>query len=376
MKKPPVAVKRKGALASDLFSGIFNVARNPVTNRHGVGFTPGTGARQASRCGDKTVTSLSQPPPISSHNILWVARMALIEINMHKSGLQGLPGADMLADGNGPVVIMTHGYTYEPGHRRHCPHRLILSATAGHDRKVISWPRHLGAEDDGMLALAYGWPARGTIWRAWQQAADAGAALARVITTIRRAAPHRPVHAIAHSLGARVVLAAVPHLAAGALSRVIVLSGAEYAANAAAALDSPAGRDMELINITSRENDLFDFLFERLVAPPVPGDRVIGHGLPTRPNALSLQIDNPGTLAALTACGFPIAAPRGRICHWSSYMRPGIFDLYRALLTDPDALPIAQLRRRLPDTPQPRWSRLLDPPRVTLPLPFAWKPSS
>jgi|SRR6056297_1300708 len=35
----------------------------------------------------------------------------------------------------------------------------------------------------------------------------------------------------------------------------------------------------EVANIASREYDLFDFLLERLIAPPVAGDRCIGQGL-------------------------------------------------------------------------------------------------
>ena len=53
---------------------------------------------------------------------------------------------------------------------------------------------------------------------------------------LRRIAPHRPVRAIAHSLGARVVLSALPHLTAGDLDRAVLLSPAEFAGPAAARL--------------------------------------------------------------------------------------------------------------------------------------------
>ncbi|APZ53923.1 hypothetical protein Ga0080574_TMP3589 [Salipiger abyssi] len=46
LKKAPPAVKRKG-LSSDLFSGLFNVARNPVTKRHAQRLTPARRLRQA-----------------------------------------------------------------------------------------------------------------------------------------------------------------------------------------------------------------------------------------------------------------------------------------------------------------------------------------
>ncbi|MFD1509948.1 DUF726 domain-containing protein [Lacimonas salitolerans] len=301
--------------------------------------------------------------------------MTLLRINAGLTGLADMPDLDALAAGDGPVVILTHGYKFQPGHPVHCPHSHILSLDDAPCPKAVSWPRALGvgqgAGQNDVAAVAFGWPARGTIWAAWQRAEMAGAQLAQVITAIRAAAPHRPVHALAHSLGARVVLSALHHLAPGALGRIILLAGAEYAGNAAAALDTPAGRRAEVINITSRENDLFDFLLERLVAPPVRGDWTIGQRMDIRANVLSLQLDAPRTLSALAMRGFAIAPPAARICHWSVYRRAGVFELYRALLLRPETLPLAHLRAALPEAPAPRWSRLLTPPRVALPVPFA-----
>lgn len=297
--------------------------------------------------------------------------MTLLRIYAGETGLADMPDLGALARGSGPVLILTHGYKFEPGHPVHCPHSHILSPDDAPCPKAVSWPRALGVGQQDVAAVAFGWPARGTIWTAWQRAQEAGAQLAHVITAIRAAAPHRPVHALAHSLGARVVLSALHHLDPGALGRIILLAGAEYAGNAARALDTPAGRRAEVINITSRENDLFDFLLERLIAPPVRGDWTIGQRLGARANVLSLQLDAPRTLSALAMRGFAIAPAAARICHWSVYRRVGVFDLYRALLLRPETLPLAHLRAALPEAPAPRWSRLLTPPRVALPLPFA-----
>lgn len=302
--------------------------------------------------------------------------MTLLRINANMDGLAPLPDLASLATGSGPVLILTHGYKFQPGHPVHCPHRHILSAEDAAYPKATSWPKALGIGQGDAAALAFGWPARGTIWAAWQRAEIAGAQLAQVITAIRAVAPHRPVHALAHSLGARVVLSALHHLTPGALGRIILLAGAEYATNAAAALDTPAGRQAEVINVTSRENDLFDFLLERLVPAPVRGDWTIGQRLGDRPNVLCLQLDAPRTLAALALRGFAIAPPNTRICHWSVYRRAGVFTLYRALLLRPETLPLAHLRAALPDDPTPRWSRLLTAPRIPLPGPFARGASS
>jgi pimeloyl-ACP methyl ester carboxylesterase len=178
------------------------------------------------------------------------------------------------------------------------------------------------------------------------------------------------VHAVAHSLGARVVLQALPHLPAGAVGRLILLAGAEFGGRAAEALDTPAGRCAEVINVTSRENDLFDFLLECLIPPPVRGNRSLGLALPSGPGVLNLQMDHPGTLAALRGAGFEIGAPMTRICHWSPYTRPGALAMYDRLLREAAQLPLAQLRAALPDGPTPRWSRLLPRPAF-LPAPGA-----
>lgn len=280
-----------------------------------------------------------------------------------------LPG--MLAQiqgGDGPVIVMVHGFKYAPGHRSQCPHRQILSLDPERDCfKVVSWPRGLGfgrgSPDEG-LGIGFGWNARGTLRHAYAEAARAGEGLARLIGMIRDIAPDRPVHAVAHSFGARVVLQALPHLPAGAVNRLILLAGAEFAGFAVEALDTPAGRCAEVINVTSRENDLFDFLLECLIPAPVRGNRSLGLALPSAANVLNLQMDHPCTLAALRDAGFEIGAPVSRICHWSPYTRPGALAMYDRLLREAAQLPLARLRAALPDRPTPRWSRLLPQPAV------------
>lgn len=295
--------------------------------------------------------------------------MPVLQINAGPDGpgLHGTPRdlAPALRQGldrGGPIVIMIHGYKFDPQHRETCPHRHILSLSPRRDcAKAVSWPRGLGfdglSRDEG-LAIAFGWAARGTIWGAYDRAAKAGRALATLIDMIGQIAPGRPVHLLAHSLGARVALTALPHVGAQRVGRVILLSGADYGETARSALQSPAGTNAEIINVTSRENDLFDFLLERLVAPPKRGDWTLAHGMPLSRNTLTLQLDHPETLRVLRSAGFGIAPPGGRICHWSSYIRHGVFPLYRALLRRPDDLPLVQLRAALPKGCDPRWSRI------------------
>ena len=96
---------------------------------------------------------------------------------------------------------------------------------------------------------------------------------------------------------------------------------------------------------------------EMLVRPPRRGDRMIGHTALPLPNVATLQIDHAPSLAALRRAGYRVAPPLRRICHWSPYLRPGLFPLYRAFLDD--RLPLRSLRALLPEDTAPRWSRLL-----------------
>ncbi|WP_088623729.1 alpha/beta hydrolase [Oceanicola sp. 22II-s10i] len=259
-------------------------------------------------------------------------------LTWHDTGQPALPGLARTARGTGPVVIMIHGFTFAPGDPRHCPHRHILS---DHDRhpcwKAASWPRALGLTGDGALGIAFGWQARGTIWQAYTEAGRAGLALARLIAELRRVAPERPVRLIAHSLGARVALSALPHLARGAVDRTLLLTPAERLDLASAALASEAGRSAGVVTVASSENRLYEQLL-RAALPATPV--VTAEGIP---GGRTLRIDDDVTLGALARLGHPVAPRSRRSCHWSSYLRPGLFDLYRALLSAETPLPLAAL---------------------------------
>ncbi|WP_333830011.1 hypothetical protein [Pararhodobacter sp.] len=276
-----------------------------------------------------------------------------------------------------PVVVLVHGRGYAPGIPGKDPHSLIFAPhPLRPEPRFLSWPRRLGFALPGAnhrvaargLCIGFGWEGRGDIWTATRNADRAAQMLARLAQMIRRAAPGRSIDLIGHSLGARVILGAVPLLGEGALGRLFLLAGADFASRAEAALATPAGRGAEFFNITSRENDLYDLLYERSQFP-LRGAPAIGRGLPGRAqNWVDIQIDNDLTRARLAALGFALPPPRLRICHWSVYLRPGIFRLYRALLHDRQRLTLAQLRSCLDHPGDGRWSRLLSPPSPRLAL--------
>lgn len=248
----------------------------------------------------------------------------------------------------GPAVIMVHGYKYAPSLSNRCPHKKIFARDTVH-----SWPDLLELEERGMLGIAFGWAARGRLADIATQARDRGVELARLVRLLREQDPRRPVQLIAHSLGATLVLSAMQHLRRGDLDRIVLLAGAAHRHEAETALRSRAGASATLINLTSRENDLFDFAFEWLA----PGGRALGQGIDA-PNALTVQIDCADTLTALATLGHDIAPPLRRVCHWSTYTRPGVMAMNACLLDPSVPLSIDDLRRALPVHPTERWSHM------------------
>jgi pimeloyl-ACP methyl ester carboxylesterase len=252
-----------------------------------------------------------------------------------------------------PVVVMIHGWRYAPGFAEDCPHGSILSLDPPTcDRRAVSWPRHLGLDGRSALGIALAWHAKCDPWRAHLRARWTGRALAEIARLVHHETG-RPIQVIAHSMGARVALAALAKLPPGYIDRMILLAAAETRGRALAALDTPAGRAVEVINVTTRENDLFDAFFEWGVHLGLRTS--IGQGLGrVRTNWLDLWIDQPRTLQTLAALGHPLHDPPRRVCHWSPYLRPGTIGLYRALIDGRLSAQSLPLHR-----PGRRWSRLI-----------------
>lgn len=253
--------------------------------------------------------------------------------------------ADLPADA--PVTILIHGYRYAPYQPHDDPHASILGPDG--------WPRRLGyGRGQTGLCISFGWNGSGTLWQAHRRAGEAGRALSSLVRRLHRKGP---VGVLAHSLGAHVALSALPHLGARDITRMALLSGAAFRDTAEHAID---GTKTEVLNITSRENDGYDLLFENLMAP-MSGRRAIST-LPSAPRVATVQIDDPRHRAGLAALGFPTRPPERRVCHWSAYLRPGLFRLYREFLLTPQALPLSTIRASLPGEVAPRWSALWAPP--------------
>jgi hypothetical protein len=284
-----------------------------------------------------------------------VIGMALISVNATTTGWHAAPplGPDLHRLPSGAAVtVMIHGFRFSPWDKDNDPHAHILSLHP--DRacwKAVSWPRHLHlSRSRAGLGIGFGWHARGRLSRVANRAFDTGRTLADMIREIKGLRPDVQINILAHSLGARVALTAVASLPQGHVQRLILLSGAEYRGLAQAAMATPCGRGTQVLNVTSGENALFDAMFRAAVPAPGWRDWPLSAGLADAPGWTDLRVDCPATLAALRGFGIRTRAPVTRVCHWSTYLRPGLFKLYRGVCdpAQPDLL--ARLATRLPRT--------------------------
>jgi hypothetical protein len=327
--------------------------------------------------------------------------MAVLRVNAAADGMvHAAPGIrtswrDGLRDAverlppDAPVTVLVHGYRYSwrPLRGVFCcdPHRLLylpgdLAPSARRRPRTANWPYALGfsetAARDG-LCIALGWDARH-----WRPGLDcfarvhrtAGRTAAALVTLVRAVAeidPRRPIDCLSHSLGARVVLQALRRAPDLPVARAILLGGAEYSAEARAALEAQdrLGGRTEFFHMIARANDVYDGLFQLFAPrPPEPGDVPLGArglGLDHR-RWLDVQLDHPEVRRWLTRQGLAPERPPERISHWSFYADPGAMAFYRAILRDRRGWSVAAMRARgLPSEIEPRWSRLLPA--------FAWR---
>jgi hypothetical protein len=280
-----------------------------------------------------------------------------------------------------PIVILIHGYKFDPSRPDDDPHRTLFAFRPEQASwKVRSWPEGLGfhPEDprDG-LCVGFGWPAvephlpslvasgRTGFAHVYERAGAMARRLAELVALLQALAPGRPVDVLAHSLGARVALGALPHLDA-APGRIVLLGAAEFDARARDALAAcPAPRPPEIYNVTSRANDFYDAAFETFAPRRSWGERAVGLGLrDPLPCWLDLQLDRADVTDWIVARGVPLRPARARLCHWSFYTRDGTFEVYQAILRRRPGWDIASLRAEPCFAAQePRWSRLA-PPRM------------
>ena len=318
--------------------------------------------------------------------------MAYFGVTASEAGLSAaVPGEELEAGlrrglGGGacgaPVVILVHGFKFHPDEPAADPHRSLFALSpAGGGRRIRSWPEGLGFRADAGetgLCVGFAWPASAPIFgsllatgrtgfaRVYERAAAYGARLAELVALLQRLAPGRPVDILAHSLGARVALAALPALAEPP-GRVILLGAAEFGTRALGFVRA-AARPTEIYNVTARSNDLYDLAFETFAPRRARGERAVACGIGAEvPSWLDLQLDRAEVTAWVNGLGIPLSASNARLCHWGFYTRGGALALYQAILRRRPGWDVGTLRATPCFAAQdPRWSRLL-PRRPALP---------
>lgn len=298
---------------------------------------------------------------------------------------------------NAPVVIMTHGFLFDPTATvfpnpkdNDNPHgRIFHFKDMGFDEEArehsTSWPLQLGfgENDQGAkgLVFALGWYSRPGMakslregymnhyTRAYDYGRESAWILACVIAYLAKALGKRPIDIVCHSLGSVLVVRALAILskstiAADCLSRVgrvVIMGGSEYTGEAqllyrrmteyAASAPLKSGEGPQVYNIVSRENDVLDFLAENFGPKSFfSNTQVIGHnGLEASPKAprwLDLQIDSRKLRLWAASKGYQISGDEpGHVWdHWYYYTFRGNMAFYNAILRQRDAFSHEALR--------------------------------
>ena len=274
-----------------------------------------------------------------------------------------------------------------PPRRRPAPLALRASARTRDGWKIRSWPEGLGfADDAGETGPLHRLRLAGQRAAARRACSPPGAPASPVSTTappptgrgwpsssrcLQRLAPGRPVDLLAHSLGARVALAALPHLAE-APGRIILLGAAEFDARALEFLRRLRARRGRRRSTTSPRGRTTSTT--RCSRPSRRGAAGAsgrsGSGCAAAlPHWLDLQLDRADVTAWINAQGIPLTA-RERAALPLELLHPR--RRARGLPGDPAPPARAGTSPSLRAAPcfaaqEPRWSRLL--PRRPAALP-------
>ena len=177
-----------------------------------------------------------------------------------------------------PIVIYVHGHL-------DWPHPKVLQQ----------------AREQVGLAITLNWPATARfigvfpdVGQLYDDAGKAAPSLAWLINLLAELSPDRQIDLMAHSLGARVGLQALPRLKQGNLARFVGLAAVEFSAITLAALQAPVARDIAFYNVTTAKTALFHRLMHHFGPRPGPADGLLcrGFAFPRR-NWIDIRLDAP-----------------------------------------------------------------------------------
>jgi hypothetical protein len=170
-----------------------------------------------------------------------------------------------------------------------------------------------------------------TYGRAWDLAAAAGEMLARALAGL----PGPAIDMLAHSLGSRVVLAALRANPDLPVRQVVLLNGAELARTALAT--ALIRKDVQFINAVVETDDVLR-LFGSMFEPDHLYARCagqVGLGKEAPANWRDLHLDDPAFQAWAAKQGWDDVRgdnPRRILDHWYTHKHPGNWPLIRAAL--------------------------------------------
>lgn len=289
----------------------------------------------------------------------------------------------------GPVVVMVHGYQFEPkdpvtrnprnSNNAHARifHFQDRDEAAEQKHHTTSWPRHLGlADNDGGasgLAIAFAWDSNPGFLssvlfhskdphaRAYRWAERTAWPLVAVLHELNRNLPNHRIDVLTHSLGTRLVLYAIalatihrPRLLRR-IDRVIMMGSSEFVSEAQRTYQAARGLGLatwpDFYNVVIRKDTVLDKLAERISGDREGSPQVVGHNgieLGDRPHHwMDLQLDNDELRDWLGSThGVDVAgdAPGKGLEHWYYFTYRANMDFYRRILHDRDELSQQRLR--------------------------------
>lgn len=252
-----------------------------------------------------------------------------------------LPFSCRIGSTGGPPVVLVHGFNYDPwqDNSDNNPH---FMGPMGEMSTFGLWRRDLMGDRPsiglGWYSVPMGWRGLlGAIWHsrwnryrwAFDLAWEAGGVLGVLLRRL-----DGPVDVLCHSLGSRVVFAALAQETALPVRNLLVMNGAELAVDAERiARGNPHVRITNLVVRSDRILKNFGAVF-------APKGGLYEYTLGQRPlidappNWHDIDLDHPPTQSWGRRCGWDLQGdnPDSRGDHWFTYKHPGNQGMIRAAL--------------------------------------------